>query len=205
MLISNFVYYIDFVIGSASAFAATTCGTRYSYEDLQQRGRVSNLSECSYWCTVYYGGSNVLFAYTGSGSSCTCHVKFTMSTTATYKEEMINCGKRSVCSYQYKSGSYTGWLSKTEYMDVVCNSDNVPGQGGFRGGNTCYCCPCTGGTIHGESCMGSQNGALYSSGMLVMAQPGASSPQGCYMVGVGGMDPSGLYEYTDTNRCYYKN
>lgn len=202
VLISNFVYYIDFVIGSASAFAAATCGTKYTYLTTGQRGRVSNLSQCSSYCTQYWGATAVYGAYVGSDSSCTCRLSITMSTSATYTEEMINCGRRSVCSYQYRDGSYTGYLSRTLYSDVACYSDAPAGAGGYKVGQSCVCCPCGGTGAKGESCMGSQNSA--GPYMVVQAEPGAYNVTGCYMVGVGGTDPTGLFEYTDTDRCYYK-
>ena len=36
----------------------------------------------------------------------------------------------------------------------------------------------------------------------VMAKPGATAISDCYVVG-NAYDPTGLYEYTDTDKCYY--
>ena len=43
----------------------------------------------------------------------------------------------------------------------------------------------------------------YASMIRVMAKPGATAISDCYVVG-NAYDPTGLYEYTDTDKCYYK-
>lgn len=68
---------------------------------------------------------------------------------------------------------------------------------------SCACCPCFGNDPKGESCLGSQNSAPYASMIKVVAAPGATSFLDCYMIGAA-YDPTGLYEYTDTDKCYYK-
>ena len=222
--LNNFIYMIAsaivanmaYVMGGVqnAAHAAARCSYVHPYRYTGWRYG-SNLAQCSDACAVLAGWGNGLTSvyYDGRGT-CSCYISISQTAYGTWQDESINCGRRSTCLITYKTcdNSLCPEQYITSYGMPYCNSDNYPGYGGYMVNDSqittaivgsCACCPCFGNDPKGESCLGSQNSAPYASMIKVVAAPGATSFLDCYMIG-NAYDPTGLYEYTDTDKCYYK-
>ena len=211
-IVANMAYVMGGVQNAAHAAARCSYVHPYRYTGWRYG---SNLAQCSTACAILAPWGNGLTSvyYDGRGT-CSCYISISQTAYGTWQDEYINCGRRSTCLITYKTcdNSLCPEQYITSYGMPYCNSDNYPGYGGYMVNDSqittaivgsCACCPCFGNDPKGESCLGSQNSAPYASMIKVVAAMGATSFLDCYMIGEA-YDPTGLYEYTDTDKCYYK-
>lgn len=114
------------------------------------------------------------------------------SCSQTYRSTISAIPVTGACGTQYWCGSGVSGTVKT----VECNTGPFSAgyqaaSGGLRQTLYCACCPKS--PVDGEIGQGSY---------MVYANYDATSSAGCYVVGEFS-DDTGLFEYTDDNRCYY--
>lgn len=215
VFVSNLVYLVYGV--QNAAYAAETCTHMYTYRGTYDRGYLQNAAACTTDCNAMVVNPDkiIKYSFNPSNGRCLCYYTEINKATGTYTDETYGmCGRKRGCVVVYSPSYDVGIITETMSTGVECNSDN-----GYYGGymsiatgvsngitmyvTSCICCPCVGADPKGESCLGSQNSAPYASMIRVMAKPGATAISDCYVVG-DAYDQTGLYEYTDTDKCYYK-
>ena len=216
VFVSNLVYFFGNTVAHAGV-AARTC--TYAFYQTGRAGSttyVYNQSVCDAYCSDMY--KNVVSARWDL-PMCYCSTATVATGRGAWKYVGIPYGSRHECEVEYVRNigdAGTTYSTETMYSAVSCAIDAYTGSStamafdvnkGTYGKiiSSCIECPCAGGQPMYESCLGSQNSAPGSYMMRVSANRGATSAAGCYVVG-NAYDPTGLYEYTDTDtdKCYYK-
>ena len=222
--LNNFIYMIAsaivanmaYVMGGVQnvAHAAKTCSYAYKYTDSAERGHVANYIACTSACNAYVGSKNMMsYSYNNSNSSCGCIYTYQSTAYGTLSDgSSERCGRNVYCVAVYRPAYNNSIQTRSSYVGTRCYSDTGNAgymmvsrdyySGKYTYYTSCLCCPCIGNGPMGESCLGSQNSAPSSYMMRVLSRPGASLISDCYVVGAA-YDPTGLYEYTDTDKCYF--
>ena len=215
VFVSNLVYFFGNTVAHAVSIvpAATCTYAFYQFRSVGTSGYyIYDRSACDSYCQKMYG-----VGVTGrlDVPSCYCSETVTATGRGVWMYVGIPYGTRLECEVEYKRDADAAtYATETMYSTVSCAIDAYTGSStamafdvnkGTYGKiiSSCIGCPCAGGQPMYESCLGSQNSAPASYMMRVSANPGATSAAGCYVVG-NAYDPTGLYEYTDTDKCYYK-
>ena len=213
VFVSNLVYFFGNTVAHAIIAASTCTYAFYQYRSVGTSGYyIYDRSACDSYCQKMYG-----VGVTGrlDVPSCYCSETVTATEIGPWMYVGIPYGTRLECEVAYKRDADAAtFATETMYGAVSCAIDAYTGSStamafdvnkGTYGKiiSSCIGCPCAGGQPMYESCLGSQNSAPGSYMMRVSANPGATSAAGCYVVG-NAYDPTGLYEYTDTDKCYYK-
>ena len=217
--IANLVYFWDTTVANAISIMPPPVAVSCTYAFFQtgfagSTTYIYNQSACNAYCSGMYG--------TGVSARwdlprCYCSTTAVATERGAWKHVGIAYGTRQECEVAYARNigdGVTTYATETMYGAVSCAIDAYTGSStamafdvnkGTYGKiiSSCIGCPCAGGQPMYESCLGSQNSAPGSYMMRVSANPGATSMVGCYVVGEA-YDPTGLYEYTDTDKCYYK-
>lgn len=113
----------------------------------------------------------------GGSGACVCSSSYvTYFGGGPASERIDTCGTAYVCD----NGSI---------IDVACNDGIVQtGSAGYEGPSGCICCPAVSTALGGS--------------FNIYANYDATAATGCYVVGYI-QDETGLYQYTDDNKCYY--
>ena len=214
VFVSNLVYFFGNTVAHAWVVAQTCTYAFFQTRSVGSTYYIYDRSACDSYCHKMYG--------TGATGrlnvpSCYCSEKVTATGRGIWLYVDIPYGGRHECEVEYVRNigdGVTTYSTETMYSAVTCAVDAYTGSStamafdvnkGTYGKiiSSCIGCPCAGGQPMYESCLGSQNSAPGSYMMRVSANRGATSAAGCYVVGTA-YDPTGLYEYTDTDKCYYK-
>ena len=212
VFVSNLVYFFGNTVAHAW-FVASSC--TYAFFQTRSVGStyyIYDRSACDSYCDKMYG-----IGATGRLNVPSCYCSTTTVATGRGIWEFVGIpyGTRLECEVEYKRNADAAtFATETMYGTVSCAVDAYTGSSTAMAFDvnkgtydkiisSCIGCPCAGGQPMYESCLGSQNSAPGSYMMRVSANRGATSAAGCYVVG-NAYDPTGLYEYTDTDKCYYK-
>lgn len=170
--------------GSSTVYSynSATCNSRDgwwypSYSGGSRCGSGNNwTSFCASYGRIGWSCRGSIDSYTPSGY-CVCSSSYvTYFGGGPAKEQVGDCGTAYVCD----NGSV---------IDVVCNDGVMQrGSAGYESPSGCICCPAV-----SDALGGSWN---------IYANYDATAAAECYVVGYI-QDETGLYQYTDDNRCYY--
>ncbi len=196
MFVSNIVYIIDAMSNAAFAeVVGEVCRRTQFGTSTIASWFATNLGSCDTRCKSMYGHS-LFGSINRYDQSNPCYCLFTGTITVSFSAmtETQQCGEVYWCG----SGS-TAYVYSAE-----CNTSGWAGYlqiYGIRGTSaSCACCPGAG--------TGGQIGSYMPSGEapwnVVQSRPNAMAASECYLQGMVS-DPSGLFEYTDSNVCYYES
>lgn len=195
MMTANIVYIIDALQNTAIAAGETCQQVKYTTW-IAGSYLANDAADCQTHCTNMFGADAA--GSWGSASDthrCTCKISgyktYTVDAAAIYQQ----------CGIQYWCGSG----STATFVGASCYTDGWAGYavntGGIRETLSCACCPGagTGGQVNSE--LGP--GETAAGSLFVRSTPNAMSASDCYIVG-NVADETGLFEYTDANKCNYE-
>ena len=196
----NMVYVLDNALGitvtcpsvrtTSVSYNTATCKSGSWWRPDLPYGKCGTGAEWENHCASYgragWSCTGSVYSMEPATGWCTCSSTYIGYTTPNAIPVTGACGTQYWCG----SGS-TGTVKTVECNTGPFSAGYQAASGGLRRTLYCACCPKS--PVDGEIGQGSY---------MVYANYDATSSAGCYVVGEFS-DDTGLFEYTDDNRCYY--